>query len=263
MDIVEVSVLLPTGRKQLQFATDPQSGRTTIRLDGRAVAQPMTPQEAEREVIVDGTKIIVRRRWPDGFDVDYTPAKAPKAVPVTPLPPRPTTPPRPFTPPKQQMPVAPAVPTPMKSRGKGRGIVAGIVTVILIRAVVAIIGRGGSSSSRAAAPSLEVTVFECSVTTHARFDANGVVKNNSTVPLNLIARVFVPSDAAPSAPQEFFSSRVIPQTLPPGGTGRFAIQGDLPGSITFESGRCKLAAFLGDGGNEIGYTVSGSAAKPH
>ena len=55
--------------KELLLDTDPRTGRTAVRLDGRPLMRPLTPEENERRFSVQGEAFILRRSG-DGFEVE-------------------------------------------------------------------------------------------------------------------------------------------------------------------------------------------------
>jgi hypothetical protein len=52
---------------------DAQSGRATIRVNGRIAAKPMSAEESEREVPIGSARYVVRRREGGQFDLDIPP----------------------------------------------------------------------------------------------------------------------------------------------------------------------------------------------
>jgi hypothetical protein len=63
---------------------DPESGRAAIRVDGRAAAKPMSPDDLEREVPVGSTRYLVRRLDGDTFDLDIAPVSLDPALAPSP-----------------------------------------------------------------------------------------------------------------------------------------------------------------------------------
>jgi hypothetical protein len=92
--IHEIKVPAGLDEKIVTITVDPESGKASIRVDGKMAGRPLAPDETRREVRVGDDRYELRREW-DQFDLEYLgPAEqsavAPteKAVAQTPATPR-------------------------------------------------------------------------------------------------------------------------------------------------------------------------------
>jgi hypothetical protein len=70
--------------REIVADTDPQTGRVTVRVDGRMATKPMAPDEDERTFNV-GSVTYILRRTPDELDLDIAPPEL-QAQPAAPAP---------------------------------------------------------------------------------------------------------------------------------------------------------------------------------
>jgi hypothetical protein len=228
-----VPIVLPNGRKELLIETDPQSGRTAVRLDGRALMRPLAAGEDEREFIVDSSKFILRRMPRGEWDVDYAP-------------PDPASGTQWVGPSKQSA-------SRSKSKVSGGSIFGGIATLIAIRLVYTFISKGAAALE----PKIEVSDISGERTSISGFEVSGTLKNTSDKPLTLTAHIALISSGLPPK----FSGPVHPRPLMPGQTGTFVIQDTLPGQLMFDAGRIRLDPFTDESGSRYSFTTTGEAAK--
>jgi len=69
----EWTVVVNRREHEIRVDEDPQTGKTFVRVDGRVVAKPMSAEDEEREVVVDGAAYRVMRHATDGFAIDLVP----------------------------------------------------------------------------------------------------------------------------------------------------------------------------------------------
>jgi len=67
--------------KRITVETDPEHGRTQIRVDGRMAARPMAPGDTERKFTIGSIGYIVRRDENGELDLDIDPEVAPLIAP--------------------------------------------------------------------------------------------------------------------------------------------------------------------------------------
>lgn len=228
-----VPIILASGRKELLIETDSQSGRTAVRLDGRAVMRPLAPGEEEREFIVDSSKFILRRMPNGEFDVDYAP-------------PDPSSRAQWVAPSKQAAPRS-------KSKISIGSIIGGIFALIVARLVVTLLSKGAAALQ----PKIEVSDLRGERTSITGFEVSGTLKNISDKPLNLTAHIALVSSGFPPK----FTGPVTPSPLMPGQTGTFVIQDRVPGNMMFDPGRIRLDPFTDDSNSRMSYKTTGNAAK--
>lgn len=234
MSAQTLPLVLPTGSKELLLETDPQTGRTAVRVNGRPVTRPLMATEEEREFVVDGAKLILRRMPNGQFDVDYAPPDFSKGS---------SEPQWVGPPPKGGVPKKNAAKT---TAGIGIG---GVVAFILFRALASIAVRGalGSGSVK-----LQVSDFHCERVGPTDFMATGNVKNISNDPLSLTAQLTIKADQTTA--KATMTTEVTPRPLLAGQMGTFAIREHLPSNMDFgNGGDCRLNPFLDSAGNKVGY----------
>jgi len=150
-----VTVPIPgSGGKELILETDPASGRTFARVDGRAVMRPLAATEEEQEFSVGQRRYILRRLDGGGFDVDITlpiPSHTREAA----------------VPPKRK-----------KSRVGAGTVVAGLVLVLAGYAVF----KGVRALLREMADPIEITSFTCEPLGREEFEAVVMLKTSPPTP---------------------------------------------------------------------------------
>jgi hypothetical protein len=63
-------------QREVFVDTDPATGRTALRVDGRMAGRPMSSAEDEREIAVGSERFIIRRMAGGAFDLDKAPPDA-------------------------------------------------------------------------------------------------------------------------------------------------------------------------------------------
>lgn len=112
-------------QREVFVDTDPASGRTAIRVDGRMAGRPMASTEEEREIAVGNDRYIIRRMADGSFDLDKAPPDAASMAAAR----NGTAPPRRTT-------SASRVPTPSARANVPVGKIIGGIIVMVILAVV-------------------------------------------------------------------------------------------------------------------------------
>jgi hypothetical protein len=67
--------------KRITVETDPEHGRTQIRIDGRMAARPMSPEDMERKFTIGSVGYVVRRDENGELDLDIDPDVVPAIAP--------------------------------------------------------------------------------------------------------------------------------------------------------------------------------------
>lgn len=224
-----VTVPIPGMSKELVLLTDPATGRTAVRIDGRAVMSPLAAHEDEREFTLGATKYLLRR-LPDGeFDVDFAPPDLAAGGMWT-----------------------AAAPAPPASEPKKSGLAIGGV---LITVLLAVTGRVCWRSIRPVVSSwgtpIEITSFTCEPSEkRGQFDAVVEVKNLTSDPLELTGHITIEGIGRSRTD---YAGRVEPSPLPPGETGRMHIRDYTPDSLRFADAQCVLKHFAGADGKRLEY----------
>jgi len=221
-----VTVPIPGSGKELILETDPATGRTSGRVDGRAVMRPLAATEDEREFSVGQRRYILRRLDGGGFDVDIT-LPAMGAAHVAEVPPKRTT---------SRFGVGPAV--------------LGLILVLAVGAVF----KGIRVLLRSIADPIEITSFTCTPAGRAEFEAVVMLKNLTSDPVDLTGHVTLIGLGRMKTP---FEARVDPAPLPPDATGRLYIREYLPAAFSFGPGECRLDLFTDASGKRLGYREAG------
>ncbi|HYM59489.1 MAG TPA: hypothetical protein VEZ11_01210 [Thermoanaerobaculia bacterium] len=86
------SVDVDGAERSVTADSDPETGKTVVRVDGRLVAKPLSPADREREFAVGSSRYSVRRSADGGFDLDFVSQEVAAVHPTlqgtTPLPER-------------------------------------------------------------------------------------------------------------------------------------------------------------------------------
>ena len=222
-----VTVAIPGSGKELVLETDPATGRTSARVDGRAVMRPLAATEDEQEFSVGQRRYVLRRLDEGGFYVDITlPATGAGGNRIS-------------SPPKRTT-----------SRfGAGTAVV-GLVLVLAGYAAF----KGVRALLREMGDPIEITSFTCESVGRAEFEAVVMLKNVSSDPLDLTGHITVGVGKWQKVP---FEARVEPAPLPPDATGRLYIRGYKPGTFRFVDGECRLDSFTDAAGMRRSYREAG------
>ena len=226
-----VTVAIPGTRKELVLETDPATGRTAGRVDGRAVMRPLAANEDEREFTVGSLQYVLRRMDDGGFDVDITLSTL--GAPRDPI--------------AAYNLEASFPPKETKSRFAVSSVVVGLVLLlgwrVASRSLRTFFGSFGDP--------VEVTSFTCEPAGRGEFEAVVLVRNLSSVPMELTGHItLVGMGKSQLVP---FEARVEPAPLPPDATGRLYIRGYQPDSFRLANGDCRLDPFTDAAGKRVRY----------
>lgn len=228
----QITVAIPGSGKELVLDTDPVTGRTSARVDGRAVMRPLAATEDEQEFSVGQRRYVLRRLDGGGFDVDITlPAPGAGGSSHT---------------------RDAAVPSKDKTSRSGAGtIIAGLFVLLAGGAVF----FGGRALLRAIGDPIEITSFTCEAVGRDQFEAVVTLKNLSSDPLDLTGHITLIGIARSQIVP--YQARVEPSPLAPEATGRLYIRDYKPASFNFASGDCRLDPFTDAAGKRLSYREAG------
>ena len=202
------SVIIPGTGKELVLETDPSTGRTAGRIDGRAVMSPLGAHEEEREFNVGSIRYLLRRLPGGDFDVDIAPPDL-TAGGAT------------WTPPL-------AVPPQPQAPRTKTGLAIGGFTTALILLLVSVVARKGMRAIGASSwgTPLEITRFTCeeieTKKQYPEFEAVIDVTNRSSRPLTLTGHLtYIGMGRAEVID---YQGKVEPSPLAPDQTGRLRIR---------------------------------------